>query len=198
MRKSVNLFPFRTPQSNALNLVTQNSYDIRKLQPSDNFDEFFLGDDGRLNALERFFKKDSKKDQEQLISQSYVFADGGYVRGCVTLVCAEILGPYITQVSQDKEVRRLPYRSLPAVRIARLGVGEKYRNKKIGTRLVAFSIACSQRIANTIGCRFIVVDANRPVVGFYRKFGFEVIDALKDTQRDTVCMYIDLKGVIES
>ena len=68
------------------------------------------------------------------------------------------------------------YEYLPAVKIARLAVDSRFRGKGIGSALVDFSIALIRdRVADSVGCRFVVTDAKIEAVEFYDKQGFTTL-----------------------
>ena len=88
-----------------------------------------------------------------------------------------------------------PYRQFPAVKIARLAVDHRLKEKKlrIGSQLVDLAIGISKdQICPAVGCRFIVVDAKKRSVGFYERCGFTALDTDENKQRDEPVMFIDL------
>ena len=87
------------------------------------------------------------------------------------------------------------YKSLPALKIGRLCVGDNYLRRGIGTLMVELIIVLAEKINKEIGLRFITTDAKRnpepskDSVHFYRRLGFEV---LKQREKGTLPMYKDL------
>ncbi len=83
--------------------------------------------------------------------------------------------------------------SYPAVKIGRLGVDKKYQGKKIGEKLINYTIKlfCTN---NRTGCGFITVDAYRQSLNFYEKMGFVYLTN-RDLNRDTRLMYFNLSSV---
>lgn len=88
---------------------------------------------------------------------------------------------------------RKPLRSLPAVKLTRLGVARQYQRMNIGTYLLN-KIKWLFTTDNRTGCRLITVDAynNPDVLRFYARSGFEPFtDRDKGKQRRS--LFFDLK-----
>ena len=90
----------------------------------------------------------------------------------------------------------IQYKSLPALKIGRLAVDERYTRHGIGTHMVYLSIFFAEKIySDFAGCRFITVDAKRNIdqnkdsLHFYKLLGFKV---LRERDKGTVPMYLDL------
>lgn len=87
-----------------------------------------------------------------------------------------------------------PYRSLPAVKIGRLGVRQAYQRMGVGSFLLGM-LARFMLTANRTGCRFITLDAyNTPkTLAFYEKNGFEKIKSGPiNPKKHTVPMFRDI------
>ena len=86
--------------------------------------------------------------------------------------------------------------SYPSVKIARLAVDTSLQRQGFGGNLVDYSIAVIKRhITPHVGCRFVVVDANRPAIEFYRKHGFTLVDTDANREKDHPLMFLDLLRV---
>lgn len=171
-------------------------FNFRQLQPDDDFSDFSLGDE-QLRSEEGFFKENSKDYQEQSLAQTYVIVQGECVRACFTLVCSEIAAGSVRNSAELGGVN-FPHDCFPAVKIARLGVDERFAN--LGWRdttvrgfLINLSIYFSRNIAKIIGCRFIVVDAKPASVALYREHGFKSSDVRSYGRNRT--MFLDLKSI---
>jgi len=101
----------------------------------------------------------------------------------------------------EKELHNLeyPFKTIPAMKIAKLAVDstaqEKY--KGIGSFMIyiakSFAISCNKRY---MACRFLIVDAdiehNAKVLDFYKKNGFFVNEELYNKNRKTISMRKDI------
>ena len=88
------------------------------------------------------------------------------------------------------------YEFLPAVKIARLAVDTRYRAKGIGSTLVDYAVALIQdKVAENVGCRFVVTDAKSEAVSFYQKQGFILLDSEGNQSTEHHLMFLDLVGL---
>ena len=177
---------------------------IRQLEAGDTVTGLSLGH-ADFEPLKRYLRQDAKKHHEQSLARTYaVFLDDApnKIQAYVTLVCGEIASDPGENGNGNGLVQgeglHYPYRQYPAVKIARLAVDRrlKERNLKIGSKLVELSIGISKdQISPSVGCRFIVVDAKRQSVGFYEKCGFTALDTEDNLARDEPVMFIDLHKI---
>ena len=132
---------------------------------------FDCGDED-LNA---FFQEDAFNYDAQLLGRSYCFLSAleGDIAAVFTLSNSAIRVAELPNNAKRKLVKLIPWvkqgRNYPAVLIGRLGVSQKYRNKKIGSQIIDFIKAWFLSDHNKTGCRFIVVDAynKKDVLHFY-------------------------------
>lgn len=165
-------------------------FDLRLLEPGDRFAGFSLGD-SQFQPLKTFLTRDAKKFADQFLAKTYVIAEADLVRAYVTLVCGEVAAE---RDIADLDGADFRYEHFPALKIARLAVHAKYRKFALGRTLVDFSVGRSQDIASIAGCRFVVVDAKKPSVGFYEKCGFRLINTDENKSRTEPVMFLDLKS----
>lgn len=146
-----------------------------------------------------FLVEDALDNQKKRISVTYLwFLKTGELVGYITL-----LNDRINLVGDLKETFRrkgVHYHSLPALKIGRLCVDDRFLRKGLGTTMIDFSIKVAYHIFEEYsGCRFIVVDAKRNVENdplyFYRKQGFKELSAKSE---GTTPMYLDLVADVES
>jgi len=88
------------------------------------------------------------------------------------------------------------YKTLPALKIGRLAVDDRYLRCGIGTILLEFAYGLAKYTSNSLfGCRFLILDAKRnqdhakDSVHFYKKFGFKTF---KERNKGTLPMYLDI------
>ena len=67
----------------------------------------------------------------------------------------------------------LPAYPLPTLRIARLAVDSRAQGKGVGAELLKHALMLSKRMAQTVGCVGVVVDAKPDAIAFYTRYGFE-------------------------
>lgn len=161
--------------------------------------EFDCGNDD----LNSFYKDELRMHEDELITRSYVFSpEGASVKegepapAFISFCNDAVLKARFTRGEWKKIVREVSFRkrysSLPAVKIARLGVQTRYKRKGIGSALLNITKLLFLT-NNRTGCRFITVDAynTEEAIGMYAKNHFAFMtDA--DKGNETRIMYYDL------
>jgi ribosomal protein S18 acetylase RimI-like enzyme len=101
----------------------------------------------------------------------------------------------------EKELHALnyPFKTIPAMKIAKLAVSSAYRNeyKGIGSFMISSAITFAQKCNERyFACRFLTVDAdiehNESVLAFYEKNGFLVNDEMNTKKRKNISMRKDI------
>ncbi|MBU0527787.1 GNAT family N-acetyltransferase [Candidatus Micrarchaeota archaeon] len=141
-----------------------------------------------------FLVDDAIPNQKKGISVTYMFFSKekkfvGYVS-----ILTDNLNLNADLKGYFKQKEDIHYKSLPALKIGRLAVDDRYARQGVGTEMVYFSIYLAEQIyGNYCGCRFITLDAKRDskndTTHFYKKLGFKVY---KERQKGSVPMYLDL------
>lgn len=172
-----------------------NKWRIRKLsiQEYTKLGWFDCGD----SEINEFFIEDALPHKQELMAESYVFE---YKNSPVALV--SIQNDSIQFDDEENRERQqfgkgisLPfpkrYKSIPAVKLGRLGVHKKYAGNRFGSNLLSF---CKKLFVteNRTGCRLITVDSYIKKISFYKRNDFillpnQIIEGKKED--DTVIMY---------
>jgi GNAT superfamily N-acetyltransferase len=161
-------------------------------------DEFDCGD----ADLNDFFRIDLIHHESQLLAKTYSFTPtearvtNGFVPVALISSCNDAI-----RLKNIEEKIDLPegkrYPSLPAVKIARLGVDKAYQGQDIGTSLINIvkRLFLSE---NRTGCRVLTVDAYNDgrVTRFYEKSYFSFVTE-KDLKKQTRAMFYDLKRTLD-
>ena len=175
-------------------MAEADAFELRALAPGDTFSGMKSGD-AAFAALSSFAKSKAHKYEAANLARTYVIYDGALTRiaAYVTLVCSEVVSSKPILQADDPE---FPFGHFPAVKIARLLVDKRYREKNsrgFGRTLVDFSLGIARsEICPAVGCRFVVVDAKQASVKFYEKCGFTLVDTAANRARTEPVMYIDL------
>ena len=159
--------------------------------------------------LREFLFEDALRSREHSVSTTFlIFAKG--ISGESILGYITILNDAVRLDADLKEKFRekgYNYKSIPALKIGRLCIDDRYRNMGVGKTAVAFAIKRAVFLNLMSSCRFINVDAKRhpdkekDSFHFYKKLGFEVLKERKgiDPWRQTsgiTPMYLDLYHII--
>jgi len=145
-----------------------------------------------------FLIEDALNQQKRKISVTYLW----FIRRTNELVAYLTLSPDCVklkkidpQLSQKFRDKGINYKSLPALKIGRLCVDDRFQHKGIGKLIIDFSIGTASKISQQVGCRFLYLDAKRnrdtskDAIHFYKKMGFELYKE-KDTKETP--LYMDL------
>src|SRR3989344_7580646 len=108
-----------------------------------------------------FLIQDALENQTNKISVTYLwYLKSGEMVGYVTLLNDRInLEGDLKDIFRKKGIH---YHSLPALKIGRLCVDNRFLRKGLGTMMIDFSIRIAFHISEKYsGCRFLVLDAKR-------------------------------------
>ncbi len=173
--------------------------------------------------LNDFFANDVLKYENELIAKTYILTPEGaslakgnppiaFISFCNDSLIREIfVGKFKGSKSQwNKLLRILPrskrFNSLPATKIARLGVQKQQANKGVGSHLLNMTKSLFLQ-ENRTGCRFLTVDAytTPEAIQLYRKNHFQFTtpseqskcerlfyNESQQSDTQTVSMYYDL------
>lgn len=145
--------------------------------------------------LVKFLQEDALDNQSKKISVTYLWflKETNELIGYFTLLNDKInLEGDLKEYFNDKGIF---YHSLPAMKIGRLAVDDRFLRRGIGTLMIAYITSRAKQIADRIaGCRFITVDAKRnnsktnDTLYFYKKVNFEILR----NRENITFMYLDL------
>ncbi|MDP3734045.1 MAG: GNAT family N-acetyltransferase [Nanoarchaeota archaeon] len=171
-----------------------NDLKIERISENHNLKEFKSYE----QELTNFLMEDALNNQNHRISVTYLwFLNTGELVGYVTLLNDRInLEGDLKDIFRQKGIQ---YHSLPALKIGRLCVDDRFLRKGIGTMMIDFSIKVAFHIFEKYsGCRFVVLDAKRNAtndpIHFYKKLGFK---ELKERKKGTTPMYLDLANNVK-
>lgn len=156
-----------------------------------------------IQELVDFLIEDSLEDQNKKISSTYLWFERSTnnLVGYITLLTDKInLDAPLKESAKQEGIR---YKELPALKIGRLCVDDKYQKRGIGTLMIKFAIIEADEINHIAGCRFLTLDAKRnedpkkdPIHFYKSKLGFkELIHKGKD--KCNTPLYRDLTKIFE-
>ena len=168
--------------------------------------------------LDDFFRNDATRYAHYLMGKTYCFRLN---KNPTKIVCAFTISndsiriydlprsrkDYMKSITHHEK----PLKRYPGVLLGRLGVGNEFARRGIGSEVLDFIKGWFYSSNNKTGCRFVIVDAvNEPkVLAFYQKNGFQMLFSSeqqemaytvgkKDAQTtiDTRLMYYDLLNMM--
>ena len=170
---------------------------VRPLSENDSVNSFKTGNPAFL-PLKNFLKNQAKSFQQAMVAQTYVCVEldaegneSNKVIAYITLTCSEIDLRNGYELNDCEHANQ--YDSLPALKVARLAVDNRYHGNGLGALLVSLATAIAiDEIAPSIGCRFVVTDAKKEAVNFYLKQGFTILDTKDNLEAPEPVMFVDL------
>lgn len=155
--------------------------------------ENFKTDD---TELRQFLIEDALGNQEMGLSYTYLwFYEKSHDLVAYITLLADSVRVHGTLLGQSFLDKGVEYKTLPALKVGRLCVHKDYRGRGIGTLTTDFAIKKLVAINENegVGCRFLIVDAKKDAIHFYKKMDFQV---LKSREKGTLPMYCDMLNLI--
>ena len=112
------------------------------------------------------------------------------VIGFFTLAASSI---EVLAVDTVNGIEEFPESVYPAVDIPKLAITKKFQGKGIGEYTLKAAIGKILSISKNIGCRYIILDSVKDKVGFYKKYGFKIVDVYKDDEY--IKMYLNMAQI---
>jgi hypothetical protein len=165
---------------------------FRALQETDKINRFEI--ERENDALRAFLKKDAPRFQLSNITKTYVAVEtddaSKRVRSYISILNSEIAQEF---ANEEIRIEAERYSSYPAVKIARLATDRHFESKGLACGLIDLvaGIARSQIMPHA-GCRFLILDANRAKIDFYKRRGFVLVDNADNKARQNPVMFMDL------
>ena len=173
--------------------MPEPSYLLRPIDPTDRVNKLKL--DTADGALSAFLQRSSRAFHENNYAKTFVFVDQNEPAPRKVVAYLSILASEI-KIEDPLSDPPPPRNSYPAIKIGRLAVDNRLHRRSLGKQLVAFAVATAKReIMPRIGCRLMVVDANRPAIDFYKKCGFVMLNTKENATLETPLMFIDLQKI---
>ena len=158
----------------------------------------------KFNSYEKelvnFLIEDALDNQNKKISTTLLWflKSTDELIGYITLLTDKIsLTPTLKSEFQEKGIY---YKSLPALKIGRLCIDDRFERRGVGALMIQFAIYQVKKICQECGCRFLTLDAKRnsnkskDSIHFYKKMNFEII---KEREKGTTPMYKDIFKIIK-
>jgi GNAT superfamily N-acetyltransferase len=149
--------------------MTESPFRLAPLGAEDDRGSFHCGEE----ALDRYFQTQATQDIRRRVANCFVAVEGdtAQVAAYYTIAAASI--PFIDL--PPEEAKRLPrYPTLPAVRIGRLAVDQKFQGRGLGGALLIDAARRSLQAPPAVYTLLVDAKSDDAVV-FYQKFGFRTL-----------------------
>jgi ribosomal protein S18 acetylase RimI-like enzyme len=134
------------------------------------------GFDCGREAQNRFLYDSAWSDQSERLSVTYLY----YVSGLFAAYATALMNSVV--LGSREKPKSISYKSIAALHLAQLGVDIRFQGWGLGSELLSDVTEFARQLSNSLGCRYVTLDAHPELVGWYEKHGF-VINKLVQKQR---------------
>ena len=140
--------------------------------------------------LNDFIKNDAQREQECMLSRTYLFSYEGDVIGFVSLSADSVSAPRLRSgdLVRKKGSSKALYSNLPCILSGRLAVVKRYERQGIGTNILNWAVGLiTNVVCKSVGCRYITVDPKKDALDLYLKsgLGFTQMEAVNAGKLET-------------
>lgn len=145
-----------------------------------------------FQPLKTFVERDAQDYSRRMLAKPCGVFDGKKLLAYVSLLCSQI-EVVLLPSPLDSDGAEYRHDEYPALKIARLAVDGRHRGKGLGRLLVQHGLGIARNnTASMVGCRFVILDAKKQSIEFYKKHGFNRIESGSEPEQPI--MYLDLMG----
>jgi ribosomal protein S18 acetylase RimI-like enzyme len=154
--------------------------------------------DCQVDEYNVYLAEDALRSQDDHIALTWLLrgtADRG-IAAYMSLIADAIK---LTVTEKDLHALNYPFKTIPAMKIAKLAVSASYQGKYkgIGSFMITSAITVARKCNETLfACRFLTVDAdvehNESVLSFYKKNGFLINSETNNKNRKNISMRKDI------
>ncbi len=139
--------------------------------------------------MNEFLREESLDQQMQNLSKTYLL----YYMGELAAFCS-ICADSIKLHYEEKQGERLSRNVAPAIKIARLGRDIKFSGLGLGRFMISYVASLARELSNSLGIRYITIDAYPDKADYYRSIGFVPNEAYRSHTR-TVSMRVGIYDI---
>lgn len=170
---------------------------VRPIQEDDRLNKFEVARED--DALRAFLKKAAVKFASSNIAKTYVALEKDKperrARSYISILLSEIRKDY----AATEDCPEANKYNFPAVKIARLATDKNFEGRGLGSDLIALVAGLARaHVMPYAGCRFLILDANRAKIEFYKKRGFVLVSNEENLRPDNQnpVMFMDLHKIV--
>lgn len=144
--------------------------------------------------------------RKELLATTFVIENNERTLGYYNLLndSLQLKEEMFPSVSQYNKFRKglLPYpkrhlKSIPSLKIGRLGIDKSYKGKGLGKMILYSVISNCLKFNENQACRLITVDAYNKAIPFYQKMGFKFLTKEAENEH-TQLMFFDVTTFINN
>ncbi|HEU0012214.1 MAG TPA: GNAT family N-acetyltransferase [Longimicrobium sp.] len=119
-------------------------------------------------AQNRFLAECAWEDQEERVSVTYLYLSRDRIAGFATVSMDSL------ELGTRERSPRIRYAWVGALKLAQLGVDRSFQGRGLGRGIVQDVVGLAQGFTDTVGCRFVSLDAQPDLVAWYEAQGFRI------------------------
>ncbi len=179
--------------------------DIDIIELKDSTSQFISDFTCHISEIEQFLKDDALNQMKESVNRTFLWVSKNDRRLVAYItICADAIR--LDDIKRkEMEEKNIKYKSLPALKIGRMGVRKDLIKQGIGKKMIFFAIKKAVHINEKCACRFITLDSKNDEeieekykpIRFYKKMGFIELVSNKKKQKN-IHMYRDLISIIQS
>lgn len=127
--------------------------------------------------MDDFLKNCAIAEQKDKLSRSYLTCLHNEIIGFFTLVASSI---EVLAIDTIDSIEEFPGSVYPAIDIHKLAITKEFQKKGIGKHTLWVAIGKILSVSENVGCRYVILDSVKDKIGFYKKYGFKIVDIYKD------------------
>lgn len=129
--------------------------------------------------IDDFLKNCAIIDQEDKLSRTYLVFLRDDMIGFFSLAASSI---EILAIDTTNGIEKFSESVYPAIDISKLAVAKKFQGRGIGEYILKVAIGKILSVSEDIGCRYVILDSVKDKVGFYKKYGFKIVDIYRNDE----------------
>lgn len=130
--------------------------------------------------------EEALKYQKENLTLTYVFWYHQTPIGYVALATGSLRRADLPSESREQK----PYQHIPCLLLGQMARDLNYKGQGIGKIMVDFTISTARQIAEKVGCRYVILDAELDKIELYKGYGFQEVPG--EEKDKTRIMYFDL------
>ncbi|MDO5849262.1 MAG: hypothetical protein Q4P18_06990 [Methanobrevibacter sp.] len=153
--------------------------------------------------MNEYLRDDALRHQNFKFNMTSLILYQGQVIGYFTLLADLIEIKKLNMYDYNKIIFKSPFKTLPAVKLARFAIDKKFTNIGLGTEILSRILLSIYDKSNYIGIRYVTVDGFAKAFNFYTKNGLipfkkeeqklnKINKIIKKDPEKTISLYFDL------
>lgn len=116
----------------------------------------------------RFLREHAWDDQQEAISVTYLYFTAGIAYAYATVAMDAV------SLGTRERPATIPYKNVGSLKLLQFAVDRRFHGRGLGRQVLRDVVALGREASSEVGCRYLTVDAQPDLVGWYQEQGFVV------------------------